>query len=296
MHHFLPLAIFFLWGLICRAATIDGIGDGSRSTLRATFADDFLVGAAIDYGELRDTSSVLHTLIREEFSALVCENSMKADDIERVTGRKASLQFAPKGAKALKQLPTDGVVFAGTLGQSKMIDQLVEQYAIDVSSIRGNWEAYVVTTAPGGCLLVIGSDRRGTAMANEYELLARRSMVRATRGDAQGALADGKRVEEMFGALNAWTDHYNNEILPEDGRGKWAGFFNWQPYHWFRSEKIEQPYATPEVIAQAQEMPSPRFLDVKAALTADGGVTIESDAEADVPLWIEALTPIRNFS
>lgn len=53
MHHFLPLAIFFLWGLICRAATIDGSGDGSRSTLRATFADDFLVGAAIDYGELR---------------------------------------------------------------------------------------------------------------------------------------------------------------------------------------------------------------------------------------------------
>lgn len=131
---------------------------------------------------------------------------------------------------------------------------------------------------------------RGAAMANEYQLLARRSMVRATQGDAQGALADGKRVEEMFGELNAWTDHYNNEI---DG-GKWTDFFNWQPYHWFRSEKIEQPYCTPEVLASVQGTPEPRYVDVKTAL--DEGVVIESDVDAEVPLWIEALTPIRNFS
>lgn len=139
----------------------------------------------------------------------------------------------------------------------------------------------------------------GAAMANEYQLLARRSMVRADQGDAQGALADGKRVEEMFRALNAWTDHYNNEILPasseQGGRGKWAGFFNWQPYHWFRSEKIEQPYCTPEVLASVQGLPTSRFLNVEAALS-DSGVTIESDVEVEVPLWIEALTPIQNFS
>lgn len=136
---------------------------------------------------------------------------------------------------------------------------------------------------------------RGAAMINEYQLLARRSMVRANAGDAEGALADGRRFEEMFGELNAWTDRYNNEIQPEDGRGKWTGYFNWQPYHWFRSEKIEQPYATSEVLAQAQEMPEPRFLDVKAPLSAEG-LVVESDRDAEVPLWIEALTPIRNFS
>lgn len=132
---------------------------------------------------------------------------------------------------------------------------------------------------------------RGAAMANEYQLLARRSMVRATQGDAPGALADSKRVEEMFYALNAWTDHYNNEIVG----GKWADFFNWQPYHWYRSEKIEQPYCTAEVLASVQSAPEARPLDVKAAL-ADDGVVIMSDADAEVPLWIEALTPIRNFS
>jgi len=132
---------------------------------------------------------------------------------------------------------------------------------------------------------------RGAAMINEYQLLARRSMVRATAGDREGALADGSRVEEMFKALNAWTNHYNNEI----GNGKWADYFNWQPYHWFRSEKIEQPYCTPAFLAQAQASPKPRFLSVSDALS-EQGLTIESEVEGEIPLWIEALTPIRNFS
>ena len=132
---------------------------------------------------------------------------------------------------------------------------------------------------------------RGAAMINEYQLLARRSMVRATEGDSLGAMADAQRVQTMFDNLNAWTRHYNNEILD----GKWAHFFNWQPYHWFRSEKIDPPVATPAIIAQAQQGPQPRFISVADALSA-GGATIESPAEADIPLWIEALTPIRNFS
>ena len=132
---------------------------------------------------------------------------------------------------------------------------------------------------------------RGAAMINEYQLLARRSMVRATTGDGDEAIADGRRVEEMFDRLNAWTDHYNNGILD----GKWADFFNWQPYHWFRSEKIDPPYCTPEVLEQVQNSPKPRFLPVCEAVSVEG-VSIDSEMEGDIPLWIEALTPVENFS
>lgn len=132
---------------------------------------------------------------------------------------------------------------------------------------------------------------RGAAMINEYQLLARRSMDRVTYGDSIGALADGKRVEEMFCQLNAWTDYYNNEI--EDG--KWRDYFNWQPYHWYRSEIIEQPYCTPEVAIMAKQSPNPRFIDVSKAVSAEG-VIIESDTEGEIPLWIDALTPVQNFS
>ena len=131
----------------------------------------------------------------------------------------------------------------------------------------------------------------GAAMINEYQLLARRSMVRATTGDSIGAMADANRVRQMFDSLNELTRHYNEDILD----GKWQQFFNWQPYHWFRSEKIEQPMATPELIMQAKNSPQARFLSVRDALSSKGAI-INSDADVEMPLWIEALTPIHNFS
>ena len=132
---------------------------------------------------------------------------------------------------------------------------------------------------------------RGAAMINEYQLLARRSMVRATNCDSIGAMADADRVRLMFTQLNDWTRHYNDEILD----GKWAEFFSWQPYHWYRSEKIEQPVATPELIAKATNGPLPRFLSVSDALSCEGAL-IDCDKDGEIPMWVEALTPVRNFS
>lgn len=90
-----------------------------------------------------------------------------ADDLHRVTGRKARLTVAdrPTGRQ---------VVVAGTLGQNDFIDGLVSQGRLDVSAIAGGWEQYVVRVlaepAPGidRALVVAGCDRRGTA----YGLLA----------------------------------------------------------------------------------------------------------------------------
>jgi len=130
----------------------------------------------------------------------------------------------------------------------------------------------------------------GAAKINEYQLLARRSMVRATSGDSLGAIADANRVKLMFTELNGLTRHYNEEIQD----GKWQDYFNWQPYHWFRSEKIEVPVATPELIAQVKGQQS-HFLSVKESLS-DEGVMIESDVDVEIPVWMEALTPVRNFS
>ena len=131
----------------------------------------------------------------------------------------------------------------------------------------------------------------GAAMINEYQLLARRSMVRATVHDSIGAMADANRVRQMFESLNEWTRYYNEDILD----GKWQEFFNWQPYHWFRSEKIEQPLATPELIMQAKNSPQARFLSVSETLSGEGAM-VKSDSDVEMPIWIEALTPIRNFS
>ena len=131
----------------------------------------------------------------------------------------------------------------------------------------------------------------GAAMLNEYQLLAKRSMVCGTRGDSLGAMADANRVRKMFAELNQWTRHYNEEIQG----GKWNHFFNWQPYHWFRSEKIDPPICTPQVFAETNQAPAPRMIPVGEALSAQGAV-ITSDRDGEIPIWMEALTPVRNFS
>jgi Glycosyl hydrolase family 115/Gylcosyl hydrolase family 115 C-terminal domain len=60
------------------------------------------------------------------------------------------------------------VILVGTLGRSEYIDRLVSQGALDVSAIRGAWEAHLmrVVTKPfpgvDQALVIVGSDKRGT--------------------------------------------------------------------------------------------------------------------------------------
>ena len=131
---------------------------------------------------------------------------------------------------------------------------------------------------------------RGAWMINEYQLLARTSMAHATFADAETALADAARATEMYHALNAWTDKYNKDLLD----GKWNEFFNWKPYHWFRSPVMDVPVCTEELLEQVKNGPEPGFLNVTEAL--GGGITIESNKDGEIPLWIHALTPVENFS
>lgn len=87
-----------------------------------------------------------------------------AADIGRVTGRTAevvnSLAKIRRGSDA---------VIAGTLGHSALIDQIVREQKIDISAIQGKWESYLILTVekPAAnirrALVIIGSDRRGTA-------------------------------------------------------------------------------------------------------------------------------------
>ena len=84
------------------------------------------------------------------------------EDIRRVTGQD------PEIINTLEGCSEEYLVIIGTLGKSRIIEDLAAQGKIDAGSIRGKWEAHliqvVVEPAPGvGCGLVIaGSDQRGT--------------------------------------------------------------------------------------------------------------------------------------
>lgn len=87
-----------------------------------------------------------------------------ASDIEKVTGRVPSVSGNGSVPASCRY-----VVIAGTLGHSSLIDALVRDRKIDVSSISGDWERYAVRLVEAPlkgirrALVVVGSDRRGTA-------------------------------------------------------------------------------------------------------------------------------------
>lgn len=73
-------------------------------------------------------------------------------DIFTVTGlRPDSLSAAPAG----------GAIVVGTIGKSAYIDRLIKEKRLDVDSLKGKWESFVIQPLDGN-LVIAGSDKRGT--------------------------------------------------------------------------------------------------------------------------------------
>ena len=88
-----------------------------------------------------------------------------AEDVERVTGRKPAIERAPTSLAGR-------AVLVGTLGKSRLIDQLVADGRLDVEGVAGEWESFAIQVVTGPlpgfpkveeALIIAGSDRRGTA-------------------------------------------------------------------------------------------------------------------------------------
>jgi hypothetical protein len=81
-------------------------------------------------------------------------------DIDRVTNVKPNITGSDTSA--------DYEIIIGTLGKSKLIDNLVSSDKLDEKDLKGKWESFVITTIkdpkPGvkQYLVVAGSDQRGT--------------------------------------------------------------------------------------------------------------------------------------
>lgn len=82
-------------------------------------------------------------------------------DIHRVTGCDPTLT-------RVNDLSGPNAILIGTLGKSSLIDRLAREGRLNVTAIKGKWEAFVVQTVanpfPGiaKALVIAGSDKRGT--------------------------------------------------------------------------------------------------------------------------------------
>ncbi|KAH9943881.1 hypothetical protein B0H21DRAFT_747405 [Amylocystis lapponica] len=89
-----------------------------------------------------------------------------AADIERVTGVSPALYNY--SSSTTSSIGSSTAIIVGTLGQSSLIDQIVNATNLDVTSVEGQWEAFlskeVANPLPGisSAYVIIGADKRGT--------------------------------------------------------------------------------------------------------------------------------------
>ena len=87
-----------------------------------------------------------------------------ADDVKKVTGTASQVDLQTENSVGLlpherKNLHSN--IFVGTIGKSRIIDQMVKQKKIDVRQVKGQWESYLIDVVDGH-LVIAGSDKRGT--------------------------------------------------------------------------------------------------------------------------------------
>ncbi|KAI0693088.1 hypothetical protein C8T65DRAFT_668723 [Cerioporus squamosus] len=93
-----------------------------------------------------------------------------ASDIQQVTGVKPSLRNVSSSDSSFSSVGSTAII-VGTLGKSSLIDEVVNRTKLDLSSIQGQWEAFltkeVANPLPGvkSAYVVIGADKRGTIFA-----------------------------------------------------------------------------------------------------------------------------------
>jgi Glycosyl hydrolase family 67 N-terminus. len=98
----------------------------------------------------------------EEYPGVIRALKNLKSDISKVTGREHEL--------VLTKLPAaqQEAVIVGTIGKSQLIDQLIKSKKLDVKTIIGKWESFIIQTVespfPGvdKALVIAGSDKRGT--------------------------------------------------------------------------------------------------------------------------------------
>ncbi|WP_455592231.1 glycosyl hydrolase 115 family protein [Bacteroides sp.] len=100
---------------------------------------------------------------KQDFEVVKKTVRLFSNDVKLVTGQAIEVMELTTGKIR------NNSIFVGTLGYNALIDQLVAKKKLDISQIKGKWENYSIQVVRnpfpgvGKALVIVGSDRRGTA-------------------------------------------------------------------------------------------------------------------------------------
>ena len=149
---------------------------GSKITFRVFVSALFIIGSARGQTNDKRLAITLPTYIRHRAT-------MKSFPIAQ-NGKTASIYVDPNDWKGVIRAAGDlgddvrkvtgaaspviqntgfdkNAILIGTIGKSKIIDRLIAEKKIDVSTIKDKWESFLIKTVDGH-LVIAGSDKRGT--------------------------------------------------------------------------------------------------------------------------------------
>jgi hypothetical protein len=102
-----------------------------------------------------------------DFKGVLRAGADLSADFGRVTGKNLTIKITELTASDTS--PSAGpVIIVGTIGKSKLIDSLISSGKIDVSNIKGQWEAFQSQIVANplssltSALVIVGSDKRGS--------------------------------------------------------------------------------------------------------------------------------------
>ncbi len=99
---------------------------------------------------------------RQDFEVVKKVARLFSNDVRLITNQPVTI------GDAEEKMASNSII-VGTLGYNKLIDQLITKKKLDVTSLKGKWESFhvevILNPFPGvkKALVVVGSDRRGTA-------------------------------------------------------------------------------------------------------------------------------------
>ncbi|MRT93204.1 glycosyl hydrolase 115 family protein [Ancylomarina sp. 16SWW S1-10-2] len=110
------------------------------------------------------------TLVSENQTAKIIIDKKDAKVVEIAANILSEDVFKVSGTKlVVEHKLSKGAIIAGTIGKNKIIDKLIAEKKLDVSSIQNKWESYIIQVVDNpsknvkNALVIVGSDRRGTA-------------------------------------------------------------------------------------------------------------------------------------
>jgi Glycosyl hydrolase family 115/Gylcosyl hydrolase family 115 C-terminal domain len=101
----------------------------------------------------------------DDYAGVVRAATNLQADLGRVTGHTPILVHEDSSLR--KRLGANAII-VGTVGKSRIIDQLIAEHKIDATPIAGKWESFLIQVVPqplpgvASGLIIAGSDKRGT--------------------------------------------------------------------------------------------------------------------------------------